>query len=65
MRAKLSHFWFEDRIEPVTPEKLAAAHAHGAHDALTGQAEQPAIAASDAGSALQDTDTTGGAATRG
>jgi ubiquinol-cytochrome c reductase cytochrome b subunit len=64
MRAKLSHFWFEDRIEPISPEELAAAHAHGAHDAVTGPTEQPAIATSDTGSAPQDTDTTSGASTR-
>jgi ubiquinol-cytochrome c reductase cytochrome b subunit len=64
MRAKLSHFWFEDRIEPVTPEELAAAHAHGGHDELAGQTGQPAISTSDTSSALQDTDTTSGASTR-
>ncbi|KQX64451.1 ubiquinol-cytochrome c reductase cytochrome b subunit [Angustibacter sp. Root456] len=34
MRAKLSRFWFEDRVETVTPAELAAAHAHGEHEAL-------------------------------
>ena len=37
-RAKLSRFFFEDRVEPVTPAELAAAqahgHGHGAHEAL-------------------------------
>ena len=28
-RARLSRFYFDDRIEPVTPAELAAAHAHG------------------------------------
>lgn len=28
-RAKLSKFFFEDRVEPVTPAELAAAHDHG------------------------------------
>jgi ubiquinol-cytochrome c reductase cytochrome b subunit len=36
VRAKLSSFWFEDRIEPVTPAELAAAHSHGEHDAVEG-----------------------------
>ncbi|GMA89079.1 cytochrome bc1 complex cytochrome b subunit [Angustibacter aerolatus] len=35
IRARMSSFWFEDRVEPVTPDELAAAHSHGAHDALT------------------------------
>jgi ubiquinol-cytochrome c reductase cytochrome b subunit len=34
VRAKLSRFWFEDRIETVTPAELAAAHAHGEHEHL-------------------------------
>ena len=25
---------YEDRVEPVTPAELAAAHSHGEHDAL-------------------------------
>jgi ubiquinol-cytochrome c reductase cytochrome b subunit len=29
LRAKLSRFYFDDRIEPVTPAELAAAQAHG------------------------------------
>ncbi|MFC5382294.1 cytochrome b [Aquipuribacter nitratireducens] len=32
MRRRLSRFYFEDRVEPVTPAELAAAHSHGAHD---------------------------------
>ncbi|GAA1739548.1 cytochrome bc complex cytochrome b subunit [Isoptericola hypogeus] len=31
---KLSRFFFEDRVEPVTPAELAAAHSHGEHDEL-------------------------------
>jgi ubiquinol-cytochrome c reductase cytochrome b subunit len=31
---RLSRFFFEDRVEPVTPAELAAAHSHGEHDAL-------------------------------
>ena len=45
VRANLSSFWFEDRIEPVTPAELAAAHAHGDHDALEGADEQRSITA--------------------
>jgi ubiquinol-cytochrome c reductase cytochrome b subunit len=33
---KLSRFYFEDRVEPVTPAELAAAHSHGDHDAIEG-----------------------------
>ncbi|WP_425356562.1 cytochrome b [Xylanimonas protaetiae] len=31
---KVSRFFYEDRVEPVTPAELAAAHAHGEHDAI-------------------------------
>jgi ubiquinol-cytochrome c reductase cytochrome b subunit len=31
---RLSRFFYEDRVEPVTPAELAAAHAHGEHDVL-------------------------------
>ena len=36
-RASLSNFFFEDRVEPVTPRELAAAQHHGEHEAI----EQP------------------------
>jgi ubiquinol-cytochrome c reductase cytochrome b subunit len=44
--AKVSRFYFDDRIEPVTPAELAAAHSHGhghdgGHDEV-GAGEQPA-----------------------
>lgn len=35
-RAKLSRFFFEQRVEPVTPAELADAHHHGDHAALEG-----------------------------
>lgn len=38
-RAALSRWFYEDRIEPVTPAELAAAHSHGEHDALAGSPE--------------------------
>ncbi|MGO1316016.1 MAG: cytochrome bc1 complex cytochrome b subunit [Cellulomonadaceae bacterium] len=31
---RLSRFFYEDRVEPVTPPELRAAHSHGEHDAL-------------------------------
>jgi ubiquinol-cytochrome c reductase cytochrome b subunit len=34
LRQRLSQFFYEDRIEPVTPAELAAAHSHGEHDVL-------------------------------
>ncbi len=34
VRARLSSFYFKDRVEPVTPAELAAAHAHGEHEAI-------------------------------
>ncbi|WP_298456948.1 cytochrome bc complex cytochrome b subunit [uncultured Cellulomonas sp.] len=36
VRQRMSQAFFEDRIEPVTPAELAAAHSHGAHDELEG-----------------------------
>lgn len=40
---RLSRFFFEDRVEPVTPAELAAAHSHGEHDELAAAA--PAVTA--------------------
>ena len=34
IRARVSQFFYQDRVEPVTPAELAAASAHGEHDAL-------------------------------
>ncbi|MGV8978726.1 MAG: cytochrome b [Cellulomonas sp.] len=34
-RQRLSRLFFEDRVEPVTPTELAAAHVHGEHDTLS------------------------------
>jgi ubiquinol-cytochrome c reductase cytochrome b subunit len=34
IRARLSHFYFKDRVEPVTAAELAAAHHHGEHEAI-------------------------------
>ena len=34
-RQRVSQFFYEDRVEPVTPAELAAAQSHGAHDAIT------------------------------
>ena len=36
LRSKLSDFYFKDRVEPISPAELAAAHHHGEHDALPG-----------------------------
>ncbi|WP_136611661.1 cytochrome b [Sinomonas albida] len=33
-RAKFSQWFFEDRVAPVTPAELEAAHAHGHHEAI-------------------------------
>nr|WP_245534517.1 cytochrome bc complex cytochrome b subunit [Xylanimonas cellulosilytica] len=42
----ISRFFYEDRVEPVTPAELAAAHAHGEHDAISsGQDEHAALPA--------------------
>lgn len=34
LKQRLSQLFYEDRVEPVTPAELAAAHSHGEHDAL-------------------------------
>jgi ubiquinol-cytochrome c reductase cytochrome b subunit len=51
IRRRLSHFFFEDRVEPVTPEELEAAHDE--HHAIEGadhaETEQPAVTAGSAG----------------
>ncbi len=39
MRARMSRFFFEQRVEPVTPAEVAAAHHHGEHEAI----EAPAV----------------------
>jgi ubiquinol-cytochrome c reductase cytochrome b subunit len=45
LRYKVGKFYFEDRIEPVTPAELAAAHHHGEHDELSASGgDAPAIA---------------------
>ncbi len=34
LRARMSNFYFRDRVDPVTPAELAAAHHHGEHEAI-------------------------------
>ncbi|MCB2177058.1 MAG: ubiquinol-cytochrome c reductase cytochrome b subunit [Actinomycetales bacterium] len=34
LRTRVSEFFYADRVEPVTPAEVAAAQAHGEHDAL-------------------------------
>ena len=41
LRARVSQFFYEDRVEPVTPLELAAAQHHGEHEALTGSGSEP------------------------
>jgi ubiquinol-cytochrome c reductase cytochrome b subunit len=44
IRRRVAQFYFEDRVEPVTPAELAAAHHHGEHDELlAGAGDQPAV----------------------
>ncbi len=40
---RLSRFFYEDRVEPVTPAELAAAHAHGEHDVLEPSHDTPEL----------------------
>ncbi|MFN8076263.1 MAG: ubiquinol-cytochrome c reductase cytochrome b subunit [Kineosporiaceae bacterium] len=44
LRARVSRFYFEDRVEPVTPAELAAAtaHGHGEHEAIEAGQEESA-----------------------
>lgn len=54
MLQKLSRFFYEDRIEPVTPAELAAAHSHGEHDQIDAHAPAAQLAATDGGSSVSD-----------
>jgi len=44
IRQRLSQVFYEDRVEPVTPSELAAAHAHGhgEHDEIAADSHEPA-----------------------
>jgi ubiquinol-cytochrome c reductase cytochrome b subunit len=42
-RQRLSQFFYQDRIEPVTPTELVAAHADASHDAIEGGAGLPQL----------------------
>ncbi len=43
---RLSRFFYEDRVNPVTPDELAAAHSHGEHDAIAPDDETATITSS-------------------
>jgi ubiquinol-cytochrome c reductase cytochrome b subunit len=47
VRRRISRFYFEDRVEPVTPGELAAAHhehgAHGEHEAIESEEDRPVL----------------------
>jgi ubiquinol-cytochrome c reductase cytochrome b subunit len=40
---RISRFFYEDRVEPVTPAELAAAHSHGEHDELESAHSAPEL----------------------
>jgi ubiquinol-cytochrome c reductase cytochrome b subunit len=42
LRGRLSQLFFEDRVAPVTPAELEAAHEHGHHPAIEEAAAEPA-----------------------
>lgn len=42
-RAWLSRFFFEDRVAPVTPAELEAAHAHGHHEAIEAESDKAGL----------------------
>jgi len=45
-KERLSRFYFEDRVSPVTPAELEAAHHHGGHEAIEAHDEgRPAVTA--------------------
>jgi ubiquinol-cytochrome c reductase cytochrome b subunit len=49
---RVSRFFYEDRVSPVTPAELAAAHSHGQHDTIqrdTIEAKEPTGAGSAVG----------------
>jgi ubiquinol-cytochrome c reductase cytochrome b subunit len=46
---KVSRFFYEDRVSPVTPAELEAAHLHGRHDEIEPTAPTGAEAAAEAG----------------
>ncbi len=43
IRARLSHFYFKDAVNPVTPAELAAAHHDGHAAEALDSAERPAL----------------------
>ena len=45
MRQKLSRFYFEDRVEPVTPAELVAAQHHGHEELSASGGDKPAVTA--------------------
>jgi ubiquinol-cytochrome c reductase cytochrome b subunit len=46
LRRKLSTFYFQDRVEPVRPAELVAAHHHGEHEEISASGgEQAAVGA--------------------
>jgi ubiquinol-cytochrome c reductase cytochrome b subunit len=46
LRQRVARFYFEDRVEPVTPAELAAAAHHGEHEEITASGgERPAVEA--------------------
>jgi len=47
LRAKVSRFFFEQRVEPVTPTELAASHHDGSHEIIEPTPEHAAIEGSD------------------
>ncbi|UFU01643.1 ubiquinol-cytochrome c reductase cytochrome b subunit [Ruania suaedae] len=46
LRQRVSRFFYEDRIEPVTPSELSAAHSHGEHDEVEASPARETIGAS-------------------
>jgi ubiquinol-cytochrome c reductase cytochrome b subunit len=43
VRAKISRFFFEERVAPVTPAELAASHHDGSHEAIDSPADGPSV----------------------
>ena len=43
LRGRLSHFFFEDRVAPVSPAELEASHGHGHHEEIAASTDKQAV----------------------
>jgi len=57
LKQRVSRIFFEDRVEPVTPAELAAAHSHGEHDTIAPAPEHDQITSEVGSGPASETDT--------